>query len=312
MSTSAPRPALHPYLGIVIGVLAVSAASIIIRYALAAGAPPLVIATYRLAFASLALAALVAARHRAELARLTRRDLLLAGGTGVFLAAHFAAWITSLQFTTVASSAVLVSISPLLVGVLSFVAWREKMSRALIIGLIVSLIGGVIVGLADVCAVSRGGVACPPLADFVQGRAFAGDLLALAGAVAIAFYWLIGRRLREALRVSLIPYIFLSYSTAAITLLTTVIVSRQPLVGYPPAAYFWMAVLALVPQLIGHSAFNWALRYLSATYVSVTVLGEPVGSTILAVMLLNEAPGPLKLGGGGLILVGILLASQHK
>ena len=290
--------------------LAVSAASIIIKYALAAGAPPLVIAAYRLTFASIALAALALGRHRAELVALTRRDLLLAAGTGVFLATHFATWITSLQFTTVASSAVLVSSSPLLVGVLSFVVLREKMSRALIIGLILSLIGGVTVGLADVCAVSRGGIACPLLAGFVQGRAFLGDLLALAGAAAIAFYWLIGRRLRE--KLSLIPYIFLSYSTAAIALLITVLVSRQPLFGYSPAAYFWMALLALVPQLIGHSAFNWALRYLSATYVSVTVLGEPIGSTMLAMVLFKETPGPLKLVGGVLILIGILLASQHK
>jgi len=312
LPTSTHRPALHPYLGIAIGLLAVSAASIILKYALAEGAPPLVIAAYRLTFASLALAPLVVTRHRPELARLTRRDLILTVFTGIFLAAHFATWITSLQFTTVASSAVLVSASPLLVGILSFAILREKMGRTLIIGLILSLIGGVIVGLADVCAVSGGGVTCPPLADFVRGRAFAGDLLALTGAVAIAFYWLIGRRLRETLDVSLVVYIFLSYTAAAITLLITVWAAGQPLFGYPPAAYFWMALLALVPQLIGHSAFNWALRYLSATYVSVTVLGEPIGSTALAMILFSETPGLLKLVGGALILGGILLASQRK
>ncbi len=310
MTTSIHRPALHPYLGITIGVLAVSTASIIIKYALAAGAPPLVIATYRLVFASLALSTLTLARHRAELASLTRRDLLLAGGTGLFLAAHFAAWITSLQFTTVASSAVLVSASPLFVGILSFTILREKLERALMGGLVIALFGGVTVGLSDVCAVSGWGIACPPLADFVQGNAFVGDVLALIGAIAIAIYLLMGRRLRN--KLSLIPYIFLSYSAAAITLLIVVLVSRQPLFGYTPAAYFWMALLALVPQLIGHSAFNWALRYLPATYVSVTTLGEPIGSTALAMMLFAETPGLLKLAGGVLILIGILLASRRK
>jgi drug/metabolite transporter (DMT)-like permease len=310
LTTSTHRPALHPYLGIAIGVLAVSAASIIIKYALAAGAPPLVIATYRLVFASLVLSAPALTRHRAELAGLTRRDLLLAGGAGIFLAAHFAAWITSLEFTTVASSAVLVSASPLFVGILSFTILREKLGRLLITGLVITLLGAVIVGLADVCAATRGGIACPPLADFVQGDAFVGDLLALAGAIAIAVYLLVGRRLRD--KLSLIPYIFLCYSAAAITLLAAVLAGRQPLFGYTPAAFFWMALLALVPQLIGHSAFNWALRYLPATYVSVTTLGEPIGSTVLAMMLFAEAPGPLKLGGMVLILAGILLASRRK
>ncbi len=310
MSTSTHRPALHPYLGIAIGVLAVSTASIIIKYALAEDVPPLVIATYRLVFASLALSAPALARHRAELASLSRRDLLLAGGAGIFLAVHFATWITSLQFTTVASSAVLVSASPLFVGILSFTILREKFGRLLIIGLLIALIGGVTVGLADVCAATRGGIVCPPLADFVQGDAFLGDLLALAGALAIAIYLLVGRRLRD--KISLIPYIFLCYGAAAITLLIAVLVGRQPLFGYTPAAYFWMALLALVPQLIGHSAFNWALRYLPTTYVSVTTLGEPIGSTALAMMLFAETPGPLKLAGGGMILVGILLASRRK
>ena len=310
LTTSNHRPALHPYLGITIGVLAVSTASIIIKYALAAGAPPLVIATYRLVFASLALSALALTRHRAELASLSRRDLLLAGGAGLFLAVHFAAWTTSLQFTTVASSAVLVSASPLFVGVLSFFILREKFGRLLIVGLVIALIGGVTVGLDDVCAATRGGIVCPPLADFVQGNAFVGDVLALAGAIAIAIYLLVGRRLRD--KLSLIPYIFLCYSAAAITLLIAVLVSRQPLFSYSPAAFFWMALLALVPQLIGHSAFNWALRYLPATYVSVTTLGEPIGSTALALFLLDETPGSLKLGGMVLILAGILLASRRK
>ncbi len=309
LSTIPPRPAVHPYIGIAIGVLAVSAASIIIKLALDVKVPSLIIAAYRLAFASFVLAPIALTRHRAEIASLTRRDLAIAGFSGLFLGLHFGAWITSLEFTTIASSVVFVSTSPLFVGLFSLIVWREKLGAPLIIGLMVAMVGGAMVGLSDACVVTRAGIVCPSLAEFVQGRAVIGDLLALAGAVAVAGYLLIGRRLRA--KLSLIPYIFLSYGAAAVTLVVAAFVSGEPFFGYSPAAYFWMALLALVPQLIGHSAFNWALRYLSATYVSVTILGEPIGSTLLAVFIFHETPSPLKLLGGVFILGGILLASKR-
>lgn len=290
--------------------LAVSAASIIIKLAQDEGAPSLIIAACRLTFASIALAPVALIRHRAELARLTRRDFLIAGVSGLLLGLHFGAWITSLEFTTIASSVVLVSTSPLFVGLFSLFVWREKLGRPLIAGLILTIAGGAMVGLSDVCAASRGGMVCPPLAEFVQGGAAIGDLLALVGAAAVAGYLLIGRRLRA--RLSLVPYIFLCYSAAAITLVAAALVSRQPFFGYSSAAYFWIALLALVPQLIGHSAFNWALRYLTAAYVSVTILGEPIGSTLLAFFIFHQTPTPLKLSGGLLILGGILLASRTR
>ncbi len=304
------KPPIHPYIGIIIGLPAVSAASLIINAALQAGAPPLVVAAYRLAFASLALAPLAWARYRPELLRLTRRDWLLAAGAGLFLGLHFGTWITSLQYTTIASSVVLVSASPLFVGLFSWLLWRERFGRGLLAGLALTMIGAALVGLADACALTGGNFVCPPVAQFVQGRAFVGDLLALAGAAAFAGYLLIGRALRA--KLSLVAYIFIGYSAAAITLLLTVFARRIPLFGYSPTAYFWIVVLALVPQLIGHSAFNWALRYLSATYVAVTILGEPIGSTVLAFFLLQQVPTPLKLLGGAFILVGILLASRQR
>lgn len=287
-----------------------SAASIIIKAAQDIHVPSLVIAACRLAFASLVLAPVALARHRAELASLGRRDLAWAGLTGILLGLHFATWITSLEFTSIASSVVFVSTAPLFVGLFSMIVWREKLGRLMVIGLIVSVVGGSIVGLADACAVARGGITCPPLSEFVHGRAVTGDLLALAGAVAIAGYLLIGRRLRS--KLSLIAYITLGYSVAAITLIVAAIVAGQPFLGYPPLAYFWILLLALVPQLIGHSALNWALKYFSATYVAVTVLGEPIGSTILALIVFNQRPTPLKLLGGALILAGILLASKRQ
>lgn len=300
---------IHPYVGLAIGVVAVSAASIIVRLAQGVEVPSFVIAAYRLTFASLILAPIALTRHRAELSGLTRRDYLLAGLTGLFLGLHFASWFTSLEYTTVASSAVFVTTSPLFVALFAGLVWRERLGQWVILGLALSLLGGILIGVADLCAVSATGLACPPLADFLQGRAFFGDLLATVGAITFAGNMLIGSRLRA--KLSLIPYIFLAYSAAAITLIIIVLINGLPFFGYSPAAYFWMALLALVPQLIGHSSFNWALRYLPATFVTITTLGEPIGSTILALFIFQEVPTPLKLIGGILILGGILFASKR-
>ncbi|MGQ0602882.1 MAG: DMT family transporter, partial [Anaerolineales bacterium] len=137
-----------------------------------------------------------------------------------------------------------------------------------------------------------------------------GDGLALAGAVAMAVYLIVGRQARGGM--SLLVYIGLTYSAAALTLVAGVLLSGQPLLGLPPAALSWIVLLALIPQLIGHSSLNWALKYLPASFVAVTVLGEPIGSILLAFLLFDETPTPLKLLGGALILTGILLASQRK
>jgi drug/metabolite transporter (DMT)-like permease len=173
-----------------------------------------------------------------------------------------------------------------------------------------ALVGGTIIGLSDSCALFQGGITCPPLGEFLAGDAFLGDFLALIGAFAAAGYFLIGRRLRE--KVSLIPYVFVVYGMAAILLTVVMFAAGQSPIGYPPKIYIWLLLLALVPQLLGHSTFNWALRYLSAAYVSITLLGEPVGSAILAFLILDEVPSALMLFGAILILVGILIASSQQ
>ncbi len=287
------------------GLCAVSAASIFIRYAQALGAPSLVIAAYRLTLASLILLPIVLTRHRAELRALTRRQVALAAVSGVFLAAHFATWITSLAYTSVANSAVLVSASPLFVALIAVFVLKERLSRGLLAGLAVALVGGAIVAASDAC---RAG--CPTLSGFFRGEDFFGNVLALAGAATVAVYFIIGRALRASL--SLLVYIFLTYGMAAIALLLTVGVARLPLTGYPGQAYLWFILLALVPQLIGHSAFNWALRYLPTTYVSLITLCEPIGSTLLAVWLLGETPALLKVFGAALILAGVGVASRRQ
>jgi len=306
---SQPSAPIRPALGLGIGILAVSTASIFIRYA-QAYAPSLVIASYRLGLATLFLAPLVYWRYRPELRSLRRRDLLLALLAGFFLSLHFATWITSLEFTTVASSVVLVTTTPLWVALLSPVVLKETPSRRVLVGLGLALVGGIIIGLSDVCAWRSGGLACPSFHDLVRGRAFLGDMLALTGALMAAAYLMIGRRLR--VKVSLISYIFVVYGMGAVVLILLTIIARQPLLGYPPPAYLWFVLLALVPQLIGHSSYNWALRYLPAAVVSIATLGEPVGSTILAYFFLHETPTIMKIFGAILILAGIVIASRSE
>ncbi len=300
-------PRVHPLLGVSFAILAVSTASIFIRFA-QPFVPALVIAAWRLVLATFLLAPLAFLRHKRELRRLYRRDLAFALLSGLFLALHFGTWITSFEYTTVASAVVLVSTVPLWVALLSPFTLKEPLTGIVLTGIVLTLVGSAIVGLSDACSWSASGLACPPLAAFVHGKAFLGDVLALIGGMMGAGYLLVGRRLRG--QISLVPYVFVVYGMAGAVLLVACLGSGERLIGFPPQAILWLVLLALVPQLIGHSTFNWALRYLSAAYVSITLLGEPIGSTILAYFLLKETPSTLKLFGAILILAGIYLASR--
>jgi drug/metabolite transporter (DMT)-like permease len=300
------RPNIPPLAGIAVALIAVSTSSIITRYA-QAYASSLVIAAYRLGISALLLWPFTLARHRPALRSLSRKQLALTLLSGTFLAIHFMTWITSLEYTTVASSVVLVSTLPLFVALLAPITIGEPITRGIVIGLILALSGSAIVGLSDACT-WEAGLQCPPLAEFMRGGALLGDLLALAGALSGAGYMLIGRKLRPQL--PLLPYISLVYSIAAVILVLTMFGAGQPATGYPAEAYLWFLLLALLPQLIAHSTFNWALRYLPSSYVSITTLGEPIGSTILAFLLLGERPPGLMLVGGILILAGIAVASR--
>ncbi len=302
------QPKISPVLALAVGVLAVSTASIFIRYA-QSDTSSLVIAAGRMLFATLLMAPFTLSRHYGELKRLARGDLLLALLSGIILALHFATWISSLEYTSVASSVVLVTTTPLWVGILSPLTIKEPFSKAIKIGLFFALVGGTIVGLSDACVLHEGSVICPAMSEFISGRAFLGDLLALTGAIMAAGYMIIGRKLRA--RVSLASYIFLVYGMAAITLVVIMLLAGESPLGISAVTLLWILLLALIPQLLGHSIFNWALGYLSAGFVSITLLGEPIGSTILAYILLDEAPTLLKVFGAILILTGIVIASRR-
>ncbi|MBL8103254.1 MAG: DMT family transporter, partial [Anaerolineales bacterium] len=293
---------------ILIAILAVSTASIFIRFAQSDGAPSLVIAALRLTFATLILTPLALTKHRDEIKRFTQTEILLGAGSGIFLAVHFATWITSLEYTSVASSVVFVATGPLWVALLSPMLLKEHLARTAVIGLGLSIVGGAIIGLSDACTWS-GGFACPALADIMQGRAMWGNFLALAGAWAVTGYLIIGRKLRAGM--SLVPYIFLVYGMASIALIVIMFLSGNTPFGYAPKTYGWILLLAILPQLVGHSTYNWALKYLPAALVAVTTLGEPIGSAVLAFFLLNETPAVTTIIGGVLILAGIYLASRN-
>lgn len=286
---------------LLVGIFAVSTASILIRFARQAGVPALMVAAYRLSIATLVLSPIVLRRHTAELKRLTQRDWLAALASGVFLALHFATWVSSLDYTTVTSSVVLVTTGPIWVALASWLFLREKLSRPIVIGLIVSVAGGVIVGLSDSAGFG------------LAGSQLWGDFLALAGAWFVAGYLLIGRQLRD--RMSLIAYIFIVYGAAAVMLIALGLASGASFtadaagVPYQSIGLVWLILMALFPQLLGHSSYNYALRFLPTTYVAVVALAEPVGTSILAFFLLNELPPPLTLVGAVVILIGIAIAS---
>ncbi|MBI4731871.1 MAG: DMT family transporter [Chloroflexi bacterium] len=187
---------------------------------------------------------------------------------------------------------------------------HERIGRAAILGLALALTGGVVIGLSDACMWLAGKIVCPPVDEFFSGRAFLGDFLALLGAWMAAGYLLVGRKLRA--KLPLVPYIFVVYGMAALVLVIIMIAMGETPFGLLPPVYGWFLLLALIPQLLGHSIFNWALKYLPASFVSVTLLGEPIGSTILAYFIFRETPGWLKIGGALLLLAGIWLAGKSE
>lgn len=290
------RPASLPFLVLFAGVLVASTSAILTRYAQGAGMPSLTIAAGRLCLAALILTPLAWARVGPELRALDRRTLLMAAGSGAFLAVHFASWISSLAYTSVASSVALVSTNPLWVGVASLLIFRERLGWRTLAGIGATLLGTLLIALSD-SVVSA------------QPNPALGNLLAVVGAITVSGYLLIGRDLRR--HMSVLAYIYVVYSTAAVILLCWVLLAGQPVLGFPPYVYLLLLGLALGPQLLGHTAFNYALSVLSATFVAVAILGEPIGSALLALLIFGETFAPLQLGGFALLMLGIYLASTE-
>lgn len=300
---------ISPLLGLCFGILAVSTASIFIRFA-QEQASSLVIAAGRLSIATLVLAPFVLFRSHGEIKSIPKRRFFLIILAGLFLGLHFATWITSLEYTSVASSVVLVATAPLWVALLSPLFLKEKINFVIFLGLIISLVGSLVVGLNSACDFSSGQMSCIPFSSLFGGRLFTGNLLALSGALFSAGYLMVGRRVRNNLSISV--YVFLVYGVAALVLIIMVMLSGIPIIAYSAPTWIWIVLLALIPQLLGHSTFNFFLKSLSAAFVSIALLGEPIGTVILAFIILHESPTLLEISGGLLILVGIFVASRSN
>jgi len=276
------------YLLIAVGVLAASSAAVLIRLC---DAPPLVIAAYRLGLAAAVVLPLAVARRRDELVSVVRGHSPALAASGLFLALHFALWIISLHRTSVASSVLLVTTSPIFVGLGGWLLLKEPLYRRTVIGIAISLVGTAIVTLND---------------WGIGHHAFTGDLLALGGALAITGHLLIGRRQRQ--RMTALTYVAVINTTAAVLLLLMAVVSGNRLTGYSAATYGFFALLAAGPQLTGHFIFNFALGRVPPVVIAIALLAEPIGSSVLAFLVLGEVPDPPLYLGAVVILAGIALA----
>lgn len=280
------------YLTLFVATFAVSWAAILIKLS---GANALPTAFYRMALASLILAIPAIPKMRETFRILTPKQTVMLLISGLVLGLHFAVWVTSLFFTTISNSTIIVATQPIWVMLIEAVILKQKAPSRSVIGIVVAVFGMVII--------SRG--------DVDLGRDYIiGDLLALAGAIFAGLYLLIGRQLRA--RLDNLGYIFPVYLIAAVTLFIICFIYGENLIDYPAQTWLIFLLLALIPTIIGHSLYNWLLKFVQAHIVATTLLGEPIGATILAIFFFDQIPGWWTVIGGVLILSGIFLVLMRK
>lgn len=297
-SGAATPPRWMPFAVLGIGLLAVSFGAIFARYAQAEGVPSLAVASWRLGLAALLITPVALLQSRAALAALSGRQCALALAAGFFLALHFSTWISSLEYTSVASSTALVTTNPLWIGLASFVLFGERPSRMMLSGIALSFGGSLLIFWSDSQNAAAG------------SNPMLGNLLALVGSWCFSAYLLIGRRLRAGL--PLPAYVWLAYGAGALFLVAGSGATGAALSGFSLTAWAVLAGMALGPQLLGHTAYNWSLRHVSATFVAVVTLGEPVCSAAMAFVLFGEGFAPLQFGGFALLLAGIYMAARGE
>ena len=287
---------LKTFIGVAVGIIAISFAAIFIKFC--DDVPSLMIASYRLTISSLIL--LIIARSRGvRISLFTKRQLLGGMLGGLFLSLHFSLWISSLKFTSVASSVVLVTTNPIFVGIFSYIFFKERQPPKLIVGTVLSFSGSIVLAVGD---------------SGLQGLTIEnpsyllGDTLAVLGAVMASGYLMVGSQLREEMDV--VSYTAIVYSFSAFFLLITSISSGIAFTGYKTSSYIFMLLLAIVPQLIGHTAINWALKHLKTSMVAITILGEPIGASILAYLIFKETITSFQGIGIILIFLAIIIASK--
>ncbi len=279
------------YSVLVLGMISVGIASILIRLC---NASPLVIAAYRMTLSALMIFPIFAVSGLRE-TKQKKNEIIKFIPLGALLSVHFILWIYSLSYTSVMSSTVLVTTNPIFVLIMSFLFFKEKTSKKLLAGILVSFVGSILIALSS----RNAGIA----------HSF-GNFLALLGAIAVSMYITFGKKLRE--KFSIIPYIFFVYAFSGIILAIIALIAKQNLFNYDRKTYFIFFLIALIPQVIGHTTYNWALKYLSAPFVAVSILGEPVFASIFAFLLLKETPSLLEIVGALVIMAGIYFSSRQE
>lgn len=298
-------PPMTAYIAIFAAIVSISAAAILIRLALDESMPPVLIAGARLFVATIVLTPITLSRYMHHIKALTRTEFILACISGVFLAIHFIAWVSSLQYTTVLVSVVIVTTGPIWVAMLEVIFLKIRLSQLVIFGLCIALAGGIFIGLPLGSASVEGEFG---QVATEQDTTLIGAVLSWIGAMAVAVYMLIGRKLRAKLPV--IPYIWLVYGIATLVMLVTIFVTATPVFGFRIEGYLILLAMGLVPQLIGHSSLNYALEYFPATFVSMFTQLEPIGSAFLAYIFFTELPPTQQIIGSAVIISGVLIASR--
>jgi drug/metabolite transporter (DMT)-like permease len=274
----------------VIGIIAISFSSIFVRWS---DADVAVIAMYRLYLTNILLLP-VAWKYRSILFRLTARQWSWLAASGAMLALHFLLWMASLRLTTVASSTVILTLEPLMVMLGSYWLFRTKTTRIMLLGMGIAIAGSIVIGAGDFQ---------------LSGTALTGDLLSFFGTVAVAVHVLIGKKLME--KIDSFPYSFWVFAFAASFLALYNVAQGNRFTGYESREWGIFLLLAIVPTLFGHYLFNWLLKYMNATAVSMSVLGEPVIASLLAWLLLKESLTGYQLGAGVFILFGVWLFIRY-
>ncbi|WP_303965203.1 DMT family transporter [Sporosarcina ureae] len=281
------KPTIHPYIPIAIGVLTVGLSAIFVKLATADAG---VIAFYRMFFSAVIMLPLFLISYRSELTTLTKREWLFTASSGIFLAIHFILWFESLNYTSVASSTVLVTLQPVFALAGTALFFKEIITGKMLTAVLVALTGSFIISWGDFQ---------------VSGAALFGDILALLACAFVTAYLLIGQNVRK--RISLVTYTFLVYSVSSVALFIYVLAIQEPFTGYPSSDWGWFLALAILPNLLGHTLFNWAVKWVSTNVVSIAILFEPVLASIAAYFVLHEKITTLQLIGAIVVLTGILL-----
>ena len=281
------QPKIHPYIPIAIGVISVSLSAILVKLA---NADAGVIAFYRMLFSVLLMTPLFLSKYAHELKGLMKRDWLFSGLAGVFLAFHFILWFESLNYTSVASSTVLVTLQPLFAFAGTYFFFKEKLSLKTILAGIIAITGSVFISWGDLK---------------VSGEAFFGDVLALIACALVTAYFLLGQDVRK--RLSLVTYTMVVYAVSTITLFFYVLIKGESFGPYPSIDWLWFISLAIIPNLLGHTLFNWSVKYVSTNVISIAILFEPIGAAILAMFIFKEYLVVSQVIGGLVVIFGIML-----